>query len=299
LLSIRCTDSSRQINDISVPGVLPLVLPGVLPLVLAAVRKALGRNDVYGVALQMSVSSDAYTHFEQFVAAYGADYVTRDGRLVIDAPDIRRRLVAVLDGYTKLYRKGCIPPDTLEWDGGGNNKAFLDQRALMTPNGSLSVPNAIKATRPVDYAENVATIEWPSAVSGEPLAIVSPSLEATVFDTKHVATAKAFVRFLVGEGWLAHWLDFTKDRLLPPMPGLLEQPFWLDPSDPHRMRSVMQFLTQPRRYDYAAASGEWRHRKVEAELVWAKAINRVVTQDIAPEQAVDEAIARVKQILSE
>jgi hypothetical protein len=28
----------------------------------------------------------------------------------------------------------------------------------------------------------------------------------------HEATATAFVRFLVGEGWLAHWLDFAEDR---------------------------------------------------------------------------------------
>jgi len=41
------------------------------------------------------------------------------------------------------------------------------------------------------------------------------------------------VRFPVAEGWLAHWLDFAKDRLLPPMPKLLEPPLWLDPSDPH------------------------------------------------------------------
>ena len=47
--------------------------------------------------------------------------------------------------------------------------------------------------------------------------------------------AKEFVRFLVAEGWLAHYLDFAGERLLPPMPKLLEQPFWLDPSDPHRM----------------------------------------------------------------
>jgi hypothetical protein len=33
------------------------------------------------------------------------------------------------------------------------------------------------------------------------------------------------VRFLVGAGWPAHWLDFIKDRLLPPMPKLLEAPF--------------------------------------------------------------------------
>jgi multiple sugar transport system substrate-binding protein len=35
------------------------------------------------------------------------------------------------------------------------------------------------------------------------------------------------------------------------------------------------------------------------EHVWAKAAHRVAVEGISPEQAVDEAIARVKQILAE
>jgi multiple sugar transport system substrate-binding protein len=35
------------------------------------------------------------------------------------------------------------------------------------------------------------------------------------------------------------------------------------------------------------------------ENVWGNAVHRVVTEGITPEQAVDEAIARIKQILSE
>jgi hypothetical protein len=30
------------------------------------------------------------------------------------------------------------------------------------------------------------------------------------------AIAKDFVRFLVEDGWLAHWLTFAGDRYLPP-----------------------------------------------------------------------------------
>jgi hypothetical protein len=47
---------------------------------------------------------------------------------------------------------------------------------------------------------------------------------------------------------------------------VLDQPFWLDPTDPHRMAAMMQVV---------AADG------------------------IRPKQAVDEAIARIKQVLSE
>jgi multiple sugar transport system substrate-binding protein len=38
---------------------------------------------------------------------------------------------------------------------------------------------------------------------------------------------------------------------------------------------------------------------VNRERVWGKAIHRVAAEGISPEQAVDEAIARIKQILRE
>ena len=67
--------------------------------------------------------------FEQFIQAYEANYVTRDGQLVIDDPEIRRRLIKTMDSYTAIYRKGCTPPDAVNWDGDGNNQQFLAQRS--------------------------------------------------------------------------------------------------------------------------------------------------------------------------
>jgi multiple sugar transport system substrate-binding protein len=46
---------------------------------------------------------------------------------------------------------------------------------------------------------------------------------------------------------------------------LLEQPFWLDASDPHRMAAVMQVASRPLVHNYAVASGNWRHEIVEQE----------------------------------
>jgi multiple sugar transport system substrate-binding protein len=123
---------------------------------------------------------------------------------------------------------------------------------------------------------------------------------AVVFkDGGQVATAKEFVRFLVSEGWLMHYLNFSADRLLPAMPKLLDAPFWLDPSDQHRMAAAMQVASRPMQYDYAMVSGDWRYDQIVQEDVWAKAVHRVAAEGISPEQAVDEAIARIKQILSE
>ena len=45
---------------------------------------------------------------------------------------------------------------------------------------------------------------------------------------------------------------------------------------------------------------DWRYPVIMyREAVWAKAVHRVAAEGISPEQAVDEAIARIKQILAE
>jgi multiple sugar transport system substrate-binding protein len=265
-----------------------------------AVRRAMGRDDIWGVGLPMAVEVDTQDAFFQFLTSYQAEYVTRDGRLVIDDPAIRRKLIKVVDRYTAFYRKGCTPPDAISWDHSGNNKAFLGQSVVMTVNSSLSISNALKHERPDDYYENTATVEWPLGPSGEPFPILGLVGPAVVFkDGDHVGTAKTFVRFLVGEGWLMHYLDFSGGRMLPPLAKLLDQPFWLDPRDPHQMAAVMQVSSRRLAHDYTQALGNWRHDGVWEEFTWAKAIRRVAADGISPEQAVDEAVARIKEILSE
>jgi multiple sugar transport system substrate-binding protein len=116
-----------------------------------AVRRATGREDIWGIALPMSITGDTVNEFLQFVAANDADYVTDDGQLVIDDPKIRQKLISVVDSYAAIYRQGCTPPDATEWDQRGNNQAFLAQSVVMTANETLSIPNALKREHPDDY----------------------------------------------------------------------------------------------------------------------------------------------------
>jgi multiple sugar transport system substrate-binding protein len=269
--------------------------------VQSGVRQATGRDTIWGVGLAFGVGADTMTQFFQFLSAYEADYVTRGGRLVIDDPAIRQRLIEAIDGYTAIHRRGCTPPDAASWAKGiDNNERFHAQAIAMTLNDTLSVPNALKRERPNDYYENTATIEWPLGPSGKPFPIFGYVLPAMAFkEGGHATTAKEFVRFLMADGWLAHYLDFSGERFLPAMSALSNQPFWLDPGDPHRMAAAMQVSSRPMQYDYAGVTGDRRHDEAWQARVWAKAVHRIATEGITPEQAVDEAIARIKQILSE
>ena len=50
-----------------------------------AARRATGRDDLWGIGLPMSAkANDTRIQFEQFIQAYEANYVTREGKLIID-----------------------------------------------------------------------------------------------------------------------------------------------------------------------------------------------------------------------
>jgi multiple sugar transport system substrate-binding protein len=270
-----------------------------------AVRRVTGRDDIWGVGLAMGAAGpDPRNEFSQFQHAYETFWADRDGQLTIDDPAVRARLIEALDAYTAIYRKGCTPPDAVDWVSGlENNEAFLAQRVMMTANVTLVIANALKTSRPDDYYRNVASIDWPTDDAyGQPLAIEGGIVRAAVFNNeRNVGVAKDFVRFLVEDGWLAHYLDFSLEAYVPPMTKLLDQPFWLDPSDPHRMAAAIQTLTRPfgNIFDQATVAN-WELRQIdEPGNVWQAAVHRVAADGISPEQAVDDAIARIKQILAE
>jgi multiple sugar transport system substrate-binding protein len=108
---------------------------------------------------------------------------------------------------------------------------------------------------------------------------------------------------VAAEGWLAHWLDFAAGRWLPPRPAPLEQPFWLDPGDPHRMQSAVQVLGQPHVWSpYPYGLGREEAIRAEQEgpfLDLSTSVHRIVADGLTPEQAVDELIAQAKQLLGE
>jgi multiple sugar transport system substrate-binding protein len=161
-----------------------------------AVRKALGRNDVWGVGLSMSAAaSDTDEELLQFELAYKTPWLDSNRRPQVDDPAVRKGMVKALDAYTAIWRKGCTPPDSVSWTNIGNNKAFLARTVVVTPNPSLSIPAALNRERPDDYQRNAATIDWPVAANGQPLVITGYLNRAVVFkDGGHVATARDFIR---------------------------------------------------------------------------------------------------------
>lgn len=263
-----------------------------------AVREATGRDDFYGIGLPMSAdASDTVTGLDQFRNAYQVSYLSPDGEPMLDDPAVREEIAKILADYTAVWSKGCTPPDAVEWTNIDNNKNFHDQRVAMTINSTLSITNALRAERPDDYYENTTTIPWPNGPGGEPYGIETGFIRVLVFkDADNVAAAKDFLRYLLSEGRLGAYLEASLGRGLPTMPALLETPYWQDPKDPHRTAAVSQ-LGQPVAPSYPNLN--WKYGQVDEQAIWEKAVNRIAADGLTPEQAADEAIAQIKQILAE
>jgi hypothetical protein len=86
--------------------------------------------------------------------------------------------------------------------------------------------------------------------------------------------------------------------------GFVQYPFWLDPTDPHRLRAAQQVAEEPHIYrlfpglDFAQES-----RLERSGPFWgfseAFTASSSTASNLTPGQAADELIARIKQILKE
>ena len=75
-----------------------------------AARKALGRDDIWGVGLPMSPNVDTENTLEQFQLAYEAPWLDRERRLQVDDPEIREGLDQGAGGLYADLAQGLHAP---------------------------------------------------------------------------------------------------------------------------------------------------------------------------------------------
>ena len=274
--------------------------------VQAGYRKNTGKRG-FSTGFPMGVdSSDSYYSFLTFMDGYNVKLVDDNGKLLVDDPKVKAGLVNALRDYTEVYRKGCTPPSATSWKDPDNNVAFHNKTIIMTHNATISI--AAKwfddmnnpANKPEDravakknYEELIATAGFPNKPYGTPMTYRAAVKTGLVFaDAKNKRRAKEFVQFLLQdenlipyvEGSLGRWYPVTKS-------GAARLSFWL--ADPHRSSVQRQFVAGTSPFEFTK---NWKFTVLNNENVWAKAMNRVLNEKVPVEKAVDEMVARIKQV---
>jgi multiple sugar transport system substrate-binding protein len=260
-----------------------------------ASRQATGNRNIYGVGQPMSSSaSDTIFHFMVFANAFNVEWLDEDGNVVLDQH--RDGLIDALDSYTKPFKDGCVPPGAVNWGDADNNVNFLNQVVLMTPNPSLSIPASQYTANPENYKSNIVTIEWPDKPDGDPIVYMTAIKNAVIFKaSNNKEGAKEFMRYLYEPDNIGPYLEGSIGRWFPVMPELVDTPFWQDDTDPHRLTHRIQYTERPQNtFPFVR---NHRFITVMSENAIGKAAGRIVLENWSVEDAADELIARVKEVV--
>ena len=109
-------------------------------------------------------------------------------------------------------------------------------------------------------------------------------------DSKNKARGKEFIKFLLQEENLTPYVEGSLGRWFPVTKAGQERPFWQ--SDPHRKVVYNQFKAGTVTFEFTK---NYKFTVLNNENVWAKAANRVVSEKVPVDKAVDEMIETVQK----
>ncbi len=268
-------------------------------------RNKKGINSLYGLGLAMSdIGTDTFLGFEEFLEAYDVKIIDNDGKLVLDNPTNKEKVVKSLKKYTDFYLSGYVPPKAIEWTDSGNNISFLESQSVMTVNSTLSIPltqrlpkNKYNEPSRDLYFNKIVTADLPNRPDGTDLKSILGIKQVVIFEkSKHKDAAKSFMKYLLKPQVLGKFIrEGSKGRMIPVMPQLLEDPFWKEP-DPHFAAVINQLLKQPTRPSYESINPAYS--VVLERNIWSKAILSVVKDQVSTDQAATKAIAQIVEIFA-
>jgi multiple sugar transport system substrate-binding protein len=257
-----------------------------------------GMRHVYAIGFQLNATgNDSNALFNYFLIANGGqDIVTTDGKLHLDDPKVRDAAIKALTYPTTAYKEGFVPPGAINWNDADDNNAFHGKQIVMDLDGSISTEVAI-IKKQQDY-DDIITMGLALGNDGNPVPSQQGSLCALIpKGAKNVEVAKDFLKYLIQPPVLDEYLKTGLGRNLPAMPAIVtDDPWWLDPKDPHRASYTRQGLLGPTVPTFWTSNPAYA--QVQNEHVWAVAWADIITGGVPPQAAAEKAFKRVEEIFA-
>jgi multiple sugar transport system substrate-binding protein len=218
---------------------------------------------------------------------------------------VRDGLIKALKDYTDVYTKGCTPPSSTTWKDPDNNVAFHNKTIVMTHNYTISIAAKWlddanneqltaeqRAAGRKAYDDQIATSGFPKKPDGTPMVYRAAVKVGVIFEaSKNKKRAREFLTFLMEEENLRPYVEGALGRWFPVTKAGQESPFWQ--ADKHRKAVYEQFKAGTLPFEFTR---NYKFTILNNENAWAKAMNRVVNEKVPVDKAVDELIARIKQV---
>jgi multiple sugar transport system substrate-binding protein len=260
--------------------------------------RAQGERKVYGLGFQVTTNgNDPNNLFNYFLIAYGGkDIITRDGKLHLDDKQVRQAAIQALNYPATAYKEGFVPPGAINWNDADDNNAFHSKQVVMDLDGTISTEVAV-IHNDDDY-RGIVTMGLPLGNDGRPVSTqVANAFGLIPKGAKNPAVAKDFLKYVIQPKVTNVYLKAGLGRNIPCMKSIVQNdPWWLDPSDQHRVAYVQQALLGPTTPSFWVFNPAYA--QVQNEHVWSVAWTDIMTGGMTPEAAADKAFKRVEEIFA-
>jgi len=259
---------------------------------------AQGMRHVYGLGFQLTTQgNDPNNTFNYFLIAYGGqDIVGKDGKLRLDDPKVREAAIKALTFPTTAYKEGFVPPGAINWNDADDNNAFHSKQIVMDLDGTISTEVALMHN--AEEYQDILTMGLPLSNDGKPVPSQASNGTALIpKGAKNVAVAKEFLKYFIQPKVNDELLKVGLARSIPAMPSIVKNdPWWLDPKDPHRVAYVKQGLLGPTVPNFWVFNPAWA--EVQNQHVWGAAWADIMTGGMTPQAAADKAIKWTEAIFA-
>ena len=256
--------------------------------------RQMGYDEIYGMALPMSkLARDTSYIFEFFLEAHDAKIVSLAGKLNVEDPSTRQKIIKAINDYTSNYKQKYVPLKATSWGDPDNNINFLSSLSVMTANPTLSIPGS-QLSDEIAYFERLGSLPWPNKVDGSPMQSFISVKQAIVFNSANVDKAKDLLAYMLKTENLSRYVEGSQGRFLPTTKSILAMPFWNNAKDRHISTAIKNIKSSK----IPAWILNPAYSEVIAKNVWGVAIEDVASGTLSTEKAVDAAIIEIRKIFA-
>jgi multiple sugar transport system substrate-binding protein len=261
--------------------------------------RAQGMRNIYAYGYQLTANGvDPVGLFDAFRIAYGGEnFVTPDGRLHTDDPQVREASIKALAKLTAPYKQGFVPPGVSNWNDSDDNNAFHAKLIVMDFDGTISTELALFHDK--EAYDDILTLGLPLSNAGKQLPSIAGTATAVIPKAaKNIPVAKEFLRYSIEPKVLAAYLKGGLGRFLPTMPSIVDndKAFWLDPKNEPLNAYTRQGVLGPTRPPFLSFNPAVA--EIDTEHVFSVAMIDVMNNGAAPEAAIDKAFKRCETIFA-